>query len=143
METQHLLAVAVKNAAPIGNQDDEIHILEIGCSNGIQNVWFGNKTKQTNRLQKVLGDHLSDLPSHYHIHTDIVALLHVIEKECTDAANYAKGHVDEFHYYVKMYHPDAYLFPFARACGGSQHDIGLERCSYSVQEFLLSSLFLL
>jgi hypothetical protein len=29
---------------------------------------------------------------------------------------------------MKMCHPEAYLFPFARACGGSQQDIGLEGC---------------
>ena len=79
-------------------------------------------------LQEVLGDQLSGLPSNYHIHTDIMAILHAIEKECAKTANYAKRHGDEFHYYMKMYHPEVYLFPFARACGGSPQDIGLEGC---------------
>ena len=104
----------------MGKADDEIRILEIDCWHHICNVWFGNVSKQMNKtLQEVLGDQLSDLPLNYRIHTDIVASLHAIEKECTKTANYAKGHGDEFHYYMKMYHHEAYLFPFARACGGS------------------------
>jgi hypothetical protein len=47
-----------------------------------------------------------------------MALLHAIEKEHAKTANYAKGHGDEFHYYLKMYRPEDYLFPFARASGG-------------------------
>jgi hypothetical protein len=45
--------------------------------------------------------------------------MHAIEKEHAKTANYAKGHGHDFHYYMKMYHPEACLFPFARACGDS------------------------
>jgi len=104
-----LLALTVKNAAQkMGKADDEICILEIDCWHHICNVWLGNVSKRMNKtLQEVHGDQLSDLPSNYHIHTDIVALLQAIQKECAKTANIAKGHGDEFHYYMKMYHPEA------------------------------------
>ena len=78
----------MKNAAQkMGKADDEIRILEIDCWHHIRNVWFGNVSKQMNKtLQEVLGDQLSDLPSNYRIHTDIVALLRAIEEECAKTA---------------------------------------------------------
>lgn len=41
--------------------------------------------------------------------------------------HYAKGHRYHLHYHMKTGHPNEYFCVFARACGGSQQEIGLER----------------
>ena len=49
-----------------------------------------------------------------------------MEKEFGDNVNYEKGHGAELKQWKKEFHPDAYLFPLARACGGTRQDICLE-----------------
>jgi hypothetical protein len=49
-----------------------------------------------------------------------------VEKEFGLNANYAKGHGSMFEKWMHTYHPTAYLFPIARACGGAQQDLGME-----------------
>ena len=91
-------------------------------------VWWCVKTNEQNSLRGTWRSTISDEPSNYCIHTDIVALLRAVVKERAKTANFLKGHGDKFHYYKKMYHPEAYLFPFARAWGGSWQDIRLQGC---------------
>jgi hypothetical protein len=41
-------------------------------------------------------------------------------------ANYAKGNGSEIFRWLEEYHPGAYLFPIARACGGTRQDLCVE-----------------
>jgi hypothetical protein len=43
-----------------------------------------------------------------------------------NANNYAKGSGSEFFRWIEEYHPGAYLFPIARACGGTRQDLCVE-----------------
>jgi hypothetical protein len=60
--------------------------------------------------------YLVDIPQSLCIHTDMIALLRAIEKECAKTANHAKGHGDKFNHWMRSNHPNDYLFLFARAC---------------------------
>ncbi len=68
----------------------------------------------------VLNDDLKELPDIYRINLSIEDFFRCMEKEFGDNANYAKGHGAEFKQWKKEFHPDAYLFPLARACGGTR-----------------------
>ena len=82
------------------------------------------------RLDKYLTDELrADLEEiHFSLRvgTEITDILRAIEKYFGLTANYAKGKGSMFQDYMKRYHPMAYLYPVARACGGSRQDIGVE-----------------
>jgi hypothetical protein len=69
---------------------------------------------------------LEDIPPNIRVHIDMVALLRATEKECAETANYAKGHGDELHYYLGVYHPDFSWYSLARACGGARQDLAQE-----------------
>ena len=53
-------------------------------------------------------------------------LLRTVETCFGKTANYTKGKCSIFYDYVCRYHPTAYLYPIARACGRSHQDIGVE-----------------
>ena len=74
---------------------------------------------------------LINFPRFRHPLAFTLTLLHLvkaIEKECSKTCNYAKGHGDHLHHYMKTCHPNECFFAFARACGGSWQDIVLEGC---------------
>ena len=58
--------------------------------------------------------------------TGIVALLRTIETCFGGNAEYEKGKDMPFMHYMQTFHPEAYLYPIARACGGSRQDVGTE-----------------
>ncbi len=97
------------------------------CWQHLRNVWFGAVTLSLeNELRDVLADDLKDLPDIYRINLGIEDFFRCVEKEFGENANYAKGHGAEFTQWMKEYHTDEYLFPLARACGGTRQDICLE-----------------
>ena len=77
-------------------------------------------------MHDVLDDDLKELPDIYRINLSIEDFFRCMEKEFGDNANYAKGHGAEFKQWKKEFHPNAYLFPLARACGSTRQDICLE-----------------
>jgi hypothetical protein len=128
-ETQLLAQAISEFAIAAGISKDWITIFELDCWHHLHNVWFGAViTDQSKWLVEELEDYFADIPPNLRIHTDVIALLRAVEKECAKTANYAKGHGDAFHHWMRTYHPNSYLYPFARACGGSRQDIGLEGC---------------
>ena len=74
----------------------------------------------------MVADDLNELPSIYRINLDIDDLFRCIDKEFSKTANYAKGHGSEFFWWMKEFHPDAYLFPVVRALGGTRQDLCVE-----------------
>ena len=62
---------------------------------------------------------LEKIPFIYRVSTSIDNLLRCVEKEVAKTANCAKGHGAFFDHYMKTFHPGVYLFPVARALGGS------------------------
>jgi hypothetical protein len=125
------LAEAIKEATHLMEKsDDEIHIFEMDSWRHICIIWFGNTIKQMDKtLRELLAHQLGELMPNYCIHTDIIALLHAIEKECARTCNYAKGHGDQLNYCMHIYDHEAYLFPFAWAYGSSRQEIGLGGCA--------------
>ena len=77
-------------------------------------------------LAAELKDDLEQIHFSLRVSTDIGNLLRAIEKYFGGTANYAKGKGSMFMDYMRRYHPTAYLYSVARACGGSRQDIGTE-----------------
>ena len=63
------------------------------------------------------------------VNTGVVSLLRACEKMFAKNAMYAKGDTVVFESWMKTYHRNTYLFPLARACGGSRQDLGVEGTS--------------
>ena len=105
-----------------------LHIKSLlDCWHHLRNVWFGNViTEMGTYLADVLEDDLEQIHFTLRVSTDIGDLLRAIEKYFGITANYAKGKGSMFLDYMKRYHPNAYLYPMSRACGGSRQDIGVE-----------------
>ena len=125
---QRLFAKSITEAAlELGIAEADIKIYELDCWHHLRNIWLGAVTKQLSKtLDDVLEDCLGDIPWNLRVTTDIIGLLMAGEKEFSEEANYAKGHGSMFHYFMKTYHPDAYLYPFARSLGGARQDLGTE-----------------
>ena len=77
-------------------------------------------------MRDMLEDDLKQLPDIYRINLSIDDFFCCTEKEIGENANYAKGHGAEFAQWMKEFHADEYIFPLARACGGTRQDICLE-----------------
>ena len=110
-----------------GLSEDEVIVFEADCWQHLRNVWFGGVSSAVSSyLREVLADDLNELPSIYRINLDIDDLFRCIDKEFSKTANYAKGHGSEFFWWMKEFHPDAYLFPVVRALGGTRQDLCVE-----------------
>ena len=111
----------------MGVSDSEIKVYELDCWDHLRNIWLNQVNIVLSKtLMEDLDEQLKDLPPNIRIHTDIIQLLRAVEKECSTSANYAKGSGSELWYFLRRYHPGEYFFPFARACGGTRQDVGLE-----------------
>ena len=77
-------------------------------------------------LSDVLDDDLDQIYFTLRVTTDVGDILHAVEKYFGITANYAKGKGSMFYDYMKRYHPNCYLYPMSRACGGSRQDIVVE-----------------
>jgi hypothetical protein len=107
--------------------ENEISIFEGDCWQHMRNVWFGAVIKHMSTwLEMRLAEDLEKFPKVYRVSTNIDNLLRCIEKEIEKSANYAMGHSIFFDHYMKVFQPGVYLFPVARALGGTQQDIGVE-----------------
>ena len=122
---RRLTAATIKDEAiALGIPASQIKVFEQDCNDHARNVWINAVCKHlSKRLKEAVEDDLVDVPSNIRVHTDIVQLLIAVEKECARTANYQKGHGDDFHHGLRVYHPDEYFFPLARACGGARQDI--------------------
>ena len=90
-------------------------------------MWLGAIIKQLGKtLHGVLECNLNQIHHTLRVSTNVEDLIRVIEKYFGVTANYAKGKGSMFMYYMNTFHPDAYLFHVARACGGTRQDIGTE-----------------
>lgn len=87
-----LIAAAIKSSAiEMGVNELDVKLFELDCFSHLHSIWFGRATDECSKtLQEVLQDHLNELLTNLCIHTDIVTLLHAVEKECAKTANYAK-----------------------------------------------------
>ncbi len=93
----------------------------------MRNVWFGAVIKHMSTwLEMRLAEDLQKISKVYRVSTNINNLLQCIEREVAKNTNYAKGHSAFFDHYMKVFYPGVYLFPVARALGGTQQDIGVE-----------------
>ena len=96
-------------------------------SQHLRNVCFGAVIKN-------LGKHLKDWTKtdmeqiHFslRITTNIINLLHAVERYFGGNANYARGKGAEFMNWMNCYHPAAYLYAVSRYCGVSRQYIGVE-----------------
>jgi hypothetical protein len=94
-----LVQVIRELAIAAGISEDSITILELDCWHHLHNVWFSAIiTDQSKWLVEELEDYLTGIPRNVQIHTDMIALLRAVEKECAKTVNYAKGHGDQFHH---------------------------------------------
>ena len=119
----HIRQVALNNGIP----DDQIHIFQADCWQHLRNVWFGAVIKQLSlRLSEVLESDLNEISPFLRVTTEVVSLLIALEKYFAETANYAKGRGSCFYHYMITYHPNAYVYPVARATGGNRQDIGVE-----------------
>ena len=71
-------------------------------------------------LAAELKDDLEQIHFSLRVSTDIGNLLRAIEKYFGGTANYAKGKGSMFMDYMRRYHPTAYLYSVAHACGDAQ-----------------------
>ena len=58
--------------------------------------------------------------------TEGISLLLALKKYFSGNVNNAKGKGLFFYHYMFTYHPSTYIYPVARACGGSQQDSSTE-----------------
>jgi hypothetical protein len=118
----------IEMAKQAGLPESEIHIFEGDCwQHTMRNIWFSAVINHLGSwLDKRLELDLDKIPKFYRVSTSIDNLLRCIEKEVAKTLNYAKGHGAFFDHYMKVFHPGVYLFPVARALGGTRHDIGIE-----------------
>ncbi len=122
------LAEAVKEMARnAGMSEDDIQITEGDCWGHLRNVWFGAIVILLGKyLARVLGDDLEQISSILRVTTDVNALFRATEKYFGKTANYAKGKGNMWYHWLGTCHSTDYIFPFARACGGSRQDIATE-----------------
>ena len=79
------------------------------------------------RLAEILDSDLREISPVLRVMTEVTALLRAIEKKYFGGnADYAKGKGASFYHWMRTFHPEAYLYPEARACGGNRQDIGTE-----------------
>lgn len=102
-------------------------VLEGDCHNHLRNVWFEHIDSDWGSL---LEDHLkADLaiiPTHLRVSCRLSEILIQCDKEYNFSANYPKGHGDEFHDWLKRYHPDKHRLPIIRVSGGNRQDSSFE-----------------
>ena len=97
------------------------------CWHHLRNIWFGAVIDHLSKtLDDILVDDLKNIPSVLRVNTGVVSLLRACEKMFAKTAMYSKGDTVVFESWMKTYHTNAYLFPLARACGGSRQDLGVE-----------------
>ena len=125
---QRLIGQAIDDIAKKeGLSADEINVRQSHCWQHLRNVWFGGVSKVLNAsLLNRLSDCLESLPSILRIDMNVEDLYRCVEKEFGQTANYNKGQGNRFGYWLHKYHPGAYLFPIARACGGARQDLCVE-----------------
>ena len=105
---------------------EDVTVYEHDCWQHMRNVWFGNVIKHLSKfLQDIMEDDMAELPSVLQITTEIDDLLRCIEKLLAETAQYAKGCGTLFMEYMNAFHIGVYLYPIARALGGTRQDIGL------------------
>ena len=125
---QHLLKDEIaKVCNEKGLTGEEIDIHTSYCWQHLRNVWFGAvETALNNTLVNQLEESLAAIPSFYRVNMDIVQMYRGVEKMVGGTANYAKGSGKEFVYYKNEFHPETYLYPLVRACGGTRQDLSVE-----------------
>ena len=96
------------------------------CWHHLRNVWFDSVIKKIGaHLDELLEENLEEIHYSLRVTTEIANSLCAIEKYFCGTANYVKGKGSVFMYYMRRYHPTAYLYPGSRACGGLLQDIGI------------------
>ena len=78
------------------------------------------------QLKDWMRSDLDEIHFSLRITLDVIDLLRAVEKYFGGNANYAKGKGSMFMNWMETWHPEAFLFGVARACGGSRQDIGVE-----------------
>jgi len=78
------------------------------------------------QLKDWMRSDLDEIHFSLRITLDVIDLLRTVEKYFGGNANYAKGKGSMFMNWMETWHPEAFLFGVARACGSSRKDIGVE-----------------
>ncbi len=121
-----LCELIIKMSKELHIPENKIGIFEGDCWQHMRNVWFGMVINHMSTwLEMPLVEDLEKTPKVYRVSTNMDNLLQCIEKEVAKTANYAKGHSAFFDHCMKIFHPGVYLFPVARALGGTRQDIGV------------------
>ena len=93
------------------------------CWNHLRNTWIGNTVAAlSEHLNDVLAEDLEKIPSMCRISTEISALMISTEKYFGTQANCVKGKGSMFLWWMRTTHSGEYLYPIARACGGTRQD---------------------
>ena len=123
-----LLIEGIKQVArEEGYTEEEVVLFEQDCWRHLANVWFGAVMAQMSKtLDEVLEADLKEIPFQLRVGTDIIQILRATEKYFGGTCNYHKGDGRMFTNWMGRNHPGSYLFPLARACGGSRQDLGVE-----------------
>jgi hypothetical protein len=122
-----LVQQIMQQAIREGLNADQIVERFVDCWQHLRNVWFNGVNISLGKyISDVLEDDLKSLPPIFRVSIDVDDLFRCIEKKVGPTANYAKGDGALFLYWMKEYNPGAYLYPIARACGGTRQDLCVE-----------------
>ena len=97
------------------------------CWQHLHKFWFvAVITKLGEHLQDWMKTDLEHIHFYLCITTNIINLLHAVERYFGGNSNYAKGKGSEFTNCMNRYHPMAYLYTVSWACGRLCQYIGVE-----------------
>jgi len=117
----------VQIASDEGMDTSSIKIYEADCWQHLRNVWVGAVIASLGSfLDGFLGNDIVKFHFTLRITTDAIGILRAVEKYFSGQATHEKGKGSMFVEYMDAYHRGEYLYPVARACGGSRQDIGTE-----------------
>ena len=89
------------------------------CFNHIRNVWIGaTEILLSKKVTQILVEELAVIPSHLWVKCDIGNVCRCVDKEFNFMANYTKGHGNEFHDWMRRYHPGELIMPVIHTLGG-------------------------
>ena len=104
--------------------DGAVH--EMDCMHHLRNVWLGGVEKAlTSHLNVFFKDSLDNIDKNLRVSASMSALIRAFDKEFSLAANYPKGHGEEFKEWIKSTHPGELLLHVERS-SGSRQDLFVE-----------------
>ena len=91
--------------------------------NHLRNVWIGAiEILLSRKVTQILLEELAVIPPHLRVECDIGNVCRCVDKEFNFTANYAKGDGDQFHDWMRRYHPGELMMPVIRTLGGDRQD---------------------